>query len=91
MRRWSAFVITLVLGSVLSAVVGGPLTVPRVLAQALRFAALFGSASLAPRRYAEWVTGCRLRVFAGRHRRNLPPGSSVRTVQRTPFLRGASA
>ncbi len=58
--------ITLVLGLVLSAAVTRPLTVPRVLAEAIMFTGLFGPMYLAPRRYTDWAARCRLPGFGGR-------------------------
>ena len=66
MRRWLAFLVTLVLGSVLSAALSGRLTVLGVLGQAIMFGGLFGSMYLAPRRYAEWTRRCRLPGFLRR-------------------------
>ncbi len=66
MRKWPAFLITLALGSVLSAVVSGRFTVLRILGQAIMFAALFGPMYLAPDRYAEWMARCRIPGFRRR-------------------------
>ena len=66
MRRWLGFLVTLVLGSVLSAALSGRLTVLRVLGQAIMFGGLFGPMYLAPRRYAEWPRRCRLPGFLRR-------------------------
>jgi len=66
MRKWPAFLITLVLGSVLSAAVSGRLTVLRVLGEANVFGALFGPMYLAPHRYAEWMARCRIPWFRRR-------------------------
>ena len=60
MRRRLAFLVALVLGSLLSAGLSGPFTVLRVLGQAIMFGGLFGPMYLAPRRYAEWTRRCRL-------------------------------
>ena len=60
MRKWLAFLITLALGSVLSAAVSGRFTVLRILGQAIMFAALFGPMYLAPHRYARWMARCRI-------------------------------
>jgi len=60
MHKWLAFLITLALGSVLSAVVSGRFTVLRILGQAIMFAALFGPMYLAPHRYARWMARCRV-------------------------------
>lgn len=63
MGKWLAFLVTLAVGSVLSAEVSGRLTLFRVLGEAIMFGVLFGPMYLAPRRYAEWAKRCRLPGF----------------------------
>ena len=67
MRRVLGFLASLVLASLLAAVLDGPLTIGSTVGWFVMFGALFGPMYLFPRQYAEWTRRCRLPRFLRPH------------------------